>query len=62
VNDRLGAAPWRGGLFAGKVAQVRLLPSSSASHPSSGSLGDLFLDKGGRLWFCKGGTTWKQLA
>ena len=28
----------------------------------SGAIGDLFVDRGGRLWFCKGGTTWKQLA
>jgi hypothetical protein len=24
--------------------------------------GDLFLDKSKRLWFCKGATTWKQIA
>jgi hypothetical protein len=52
----------RGGVFTGKVAQVRLTPSSAASHPSSGAKGDLFVDTSGRLWFCKGGTTWKQLA
>jgi hypothetical protein len=51
----------RGGLFDGKRAQLRLLPSAAATHPVSGVLGDLFLDKNQRLWFCKGCTTWKQL-
>ena len=50
------------GLFKGPQANVRLMPVDSASHPASGSAGDLFVDRGGRLWFCKGGTTWKQLA
>ena len=27
-----------------------------------GVRGDLYVDKSGRLWFCKGGSTWKQLA
>jgi len=52
----------RGGVFAGKLAQLRLQPSGAITHPSSGQLGDFFLDKNKRLWFCKGGTTWKQLA
>jgi hypothetical protein len=52
----------RGGLFKGKKAQLRLQPSTANSHPSSGAMGDLFVDKHGRLWFCKGGTTWRQLA
>jgi hypothetical protein len=51
-----------GGVFEGGKAQLRLKPSSAATHPPSGALGDLFLDKNKRLWFCKGGTTWKQLA
>jgi len=58
-----GNAPnGRGGVFTGSRAQVRLVPSSATTHPSSGQAGDLFLDKSKRLWFCKGGTTWKQLA
>jgi hypothetical protein len=58
-----GASPTgRGGLFSGKRAQLRLIPSTATTHPSSGIVGDLFLDKNKRLWFCKGGTTWKQLA
>jgi hypothetical protein len=52
----------RGGVFKGGAAQLRLLASTATTHPASGSLGDLFLDKNKRLWFCKGGTTWKQLA
>jgi hypothetical protein len=52
----------RGGAFTGKAAQVQLLPSSATTHPSSGARGDLFVDNSGRLWFCKGSTTWKQLA
>jgi hypothetical protein len=52
-----------GGRFAGRTAQVQLVPSTSfSSHPSSGSAGQLFVDKSKRLWFCKGGTSWKQLA
>ena len=58
-----GHAPTgRGGQFAGGRAQARLVPSSLARHPNSGARGDLFVDKSGRLWFCKGGSTWKQLA
>jgi hypothetical protein len=52
----------RGGTFAGKLAQIQLKPSTAATHPSSGVRGDFFVDHSGRLWFCKGGTTWKQLA
>jgi hypothetical protein len=42
-------------------AQVQLLASAATTHPSSGLRGELFVDKSGRLWFCKGTTTWKQL-
>jgi hypothetical protein len=52
----------RGGVFNGKKAQVQLQASTATTHPSSGARGDLFVDNAGRLWFCKGGTTWKQLA
>jgi hypothetical protein len=52
----------RGGVFKGKPAQVRLLPSSRTTHPASGLKGDLFVDASGRIWFCKGGSTWRQLA
>jgi len=55
----------RGGVFKGKKAQVRLVASSAANKPSTGTRGDLFVDSTGRLWYCKtsGSTTgWKQLA
>jgi hypothetical protein len=62
----VGRAPaGRGGLFAGRKAQLRLVPSSAATHPTSGATGDLFVDKSGRLWFCrKGGNpaVWKQVS
>jgi len=52
----------RGGVFAGtSVAQIQLTPGGS-THPASGSAGDLYVDHSARLWFCKGGKTWKQLA
>ena len=51
----------RGVVAAGSIAQLRLVPST-ANHPSSGLKGDLFVDKSGRLWFCKGGATWKQVS
>lgn len=52
----------RGGQFSGKKAQLRLQPSTDATHPASGAKGDLFVDASGRLWFCKGATTWRQIA
>jgi hypothetical protein len=55
-------AKGRGGVFIGDRAQVQLVASGATSHPASGARGDLFVDKSGRLWFCKGGTTWRQLA
>ena len=51
-----------GGSFSGKTAQVRLVPSSASSHPSSGLSGQLFVDGAQRLWFCRGGTNWIRLA
>jgi hypothetical protein len=55
----------RGGVFGGNAAQIQLTPGTGATHPRSGSRGDLYADKNGRLWFCKkGGTTatWHQIA
>ena len=51
-----------GGLFSGKTAQIQLVPSTASTHPASGTAGQLFVDKSNRLWFCKGGTSWHQLA
>jgi hypothetical protein len=53
----------RGGVFQGDaVAQIKLVPSGTAIHPTTGAKGDLFVDRTGRLWFCKGGSNWHQLA
>jgi hypothetical protein len=55
----------RGGNFSGGAAQIKLAPGAGASHPVMGQAGDLYCDRGGRLWFCKLGgakAVWKQLA
>ena len=52
----------RGVVASGGAAQLRLVPSSAATHPATGQPGDLFLDKSHRLWLCKGGTTWVKVA
>jgi hypothetical protein len=52
----------RGGIFKGGTAQIKLVASSKVNDPLPGQLGDLFLDKNKRLWLCKGGSNWKQLA
>jgi hypothetical protein len=59
------SAKGRGALFTGSVAQIRLTPAARATHPTSGERGDLFVDKSGRLWFCKAGGShakWVQIA
>ena len=59
----LRCSAWRAARAGGPgAAQLYLEPGTAASHPGTGQLGDLYLDKSGRLWFCKGGTSWKQLA
>jgi hypothetical protein len=57
-----GSINGRGGEFTGKPAQIKLNPSEAITHPATGQKGDFFVDHSGRLWFCKGGTNWKQLA
>jgi hypothetical protein len=55
----------RGGVFSGHAAQVQLVPGPTSSHPGSGSRGDLYADKNGRLWFCKktgNPAVWHQIA
>jgi hypothetical protein len=37
------------------------MPSTAATHPTSGSRGDLFVDASGRLWYNRGGTAWVRL-
>ena len=51
-----------GGKFQGKTAAVVLQPSTASTHPASGVAGALFVDSTKRLWFCKGGTSWHQVA
>lgn len=55
----------RGGVFKGASAQVQLVAGTGSTHPKAGQRGDLYVDKTGRLWFCKtGGSTaaWKEIA
>jgi hypothetical protein len=52
----------RGAVFAGNAAQLKLAPGSKSTHPASGQRGDLYADSKGRLWFCKGGASWHQVA
>jgi hypothetical protein len=56
------SAHGRGGVFTGPAAPLQLLASTASTHPTTGKRGDLFVDKTGRLWFCKGATSWKLLA
>jgi hypothetical protein len=58
----ISAAGSRGGVLAGDVAQLRLQPAASMSHPALGETGDLFVDASGRLWFCRGGPDWHRVA
>jgi hypothetical protein len=63
----IGGSQGRGSQFTGGAAQTRLVPSSAATHPTSGKAGDLFVDAAVRLWFCtqsSSGTTaatWKRV-
>lgn len=57
-----GGSTARGAVLISNVAQLRLQPSTLATRPASGQAGDLFVDASKRLWFCKGGTAWVQLA
>jgi hypothetical protein len=55
----------RGAVFQGGKAPLRLTPSANLTHPTTGAAGDLFVDAGHRLWFCKQGgspAVWKQVA
>jgi len=56
------SAAGRGAILSGHSAQLQLVPSTGASHPTSGHAGDLFLDAHLRLWMCLGKTSWKQVA
>lgn len=64
----VGGTLGRGAQFTGGAAPVRMVPSSAASHPSTGKVGDFFVDASARLWFCKKSSTstvaavWHQVA
>lgn len=62
VGVRGASASHRGGVFTSPVAQLRLYPATTGSHPAAGLMGDLFLDSTGNLWLCKGGTNWVSVA
>ena len=51
-----------GGGFGGAAAAIPLVPTTASTHPVSGQLGDFVVDATGRLWFCRGGSLWHQLA
>jgi len=61
-GNGVSASGSRGGRFRGTAAAINLAPAAHASHPVSGSAGDLVVDRHHRLWFCKGGRTWVRLA
>jgi hypothetical protein len=64
----VGGKAGRGAQLAGGAAQLRMVPGTAATHPTTGKAGDFFVDSANRLWFCQkassGSTaaTWKQLA
>ncbi len=50
----------RGGKFSGAKAQIQLV--KGGARPSSGAAGDIFFDSASKLWVCKGGKSWVQIA
>jgi len=57
-----GGMQARGAKLRSEVAQLWLAPAKKSTHPTTGQAGDLFVDAATRLWFCKGGSSWHQLA
>ena len=54
-----------GGVFVGGQAQIALAPGTRATHPVKGDRGELYVDKTGRLWYCRTSgahAVWHQLA
>jgi hypothetical protein len=51
----------RGAVLDGGDGPLRLMPRRQ-THPDRGLKGDLFVDTGGRLWFCRGADRWVRLA
>ena len=63
-DARSAGAGSRGGVFAGAIGEIplRIMPDAyEATHPPAGKRGDLFIDRTGRLWLCKGTTHWALL-
>ncbi len=61
----LGFGPLVGGSFVGGDAQINLRAGGRTTHPARGTRGDFYVDKSGRLWFCRTGgkhSVWHQLA
>ncbi|BEP15845.1 hypothetical protein acdb102_41560 [Acidothermaceae bacterium B102] len=64
----VGGTLGRGARFSGGAAAAQMLPSTAATHPTTGKAGDFFVDSVVRLWFCQKASTastaavWKQLA
>ena len=57
-----GSDHGRGGRFRGGAGAVTLVPTKAGTHPATGEPGDLYVDKQVRLWFCRGGASWVQVA
>jgi hypothetical protein len=47
----VGGALGRGARLSGGAAAAQMLPSTAATHPSTGKAGDFFVDSAVRLWF-----------
>lgn len=64
----VGGKAGRGARVSGGAAALQMLPSSAATHPTTGKAGDFFVDASARLWYCQKSSsgaiaaTWKQLA
>jgi hypothetical protein len=50
-----------GATLQGGQAPLRLLPAETAGAPTSGQVGELFVDRDGNLFFCKV-TGWHKIA
>jgi hypothetical protein len=64
----VGGSLGRGARLSGGAAALQMLPSTASTHPTTGKVGDFFVDSTARLWFCQKassgttGATWKQIA
>jgi hypothetical protein len=64
----VGGAQGRGARLSGGAAAAQMLPSTAATHPTTGKAGDFFVDAAVRLWFCQKASSgavaavWKQIA